>query len=169
MSTQLAFISIFSAVLITMVTIAIQRPWRAEIAVTANSSFYQGFVAVADIVFAYGKHLASLSASLQCAIYTSINTCSRPCQLLQLHVGDERPHGIPEDAISAAVCRHSLLCSGYSGHLLLRGPECLVPSVRLLKSTDEQGRVWNRHPCSEYYQRPSQYTLPIHILTLNRL
>lgn len=41
--------------MVTMITIAIEHPWRGEIKPTNNTSFYQGFVAVTDIVFAYGR------------------------------------------------------------------------------------------------------------------
>ncbi|CAL5868576.1 uncharacterized protein PFLUO_LOCUS2803 [Penicillium psychrofluorescens] len=52
-----SFIGIFSAVLVTMITIAIEHPWRGDIEPTNNTSFYEGFVAVTDIVFAYAGHV----------------------------------------------------------------------------------------------------------------
>lgn len=49
-----AFISIIAAVLITMIAIGIQRPGDGHIDVTVDTSLYKGFLAVTNIVFAYG-------------------------------------------------------------------------------------------------------------------
>lgn len=51
--TEEAFISIFTAVMITMIAIGIMRPGKGT-EVTRKESFYKGFLAVTNIVFAYG-------------------------------------------------------------------------------------------------------------------
>lgn len=55
-----AFISILAAVLITMIAIGIQRPGTGHVDATTSPAFYQGFLAVTNIVFAYGiSHVPS--------------------------------------------------------------------------------------------------------------
>lgn len=49
-----AFISIVAAVLITMIAIGIQRPGKGQIDTTVETNLYNGFLAVTNIVFAYG-------------------------------------------------------------------------------------------------------------------
>lgn len=44
-----------SAVLITMIAIAIQRPGNGHVDATTKTDVATGFLAVTDIVFAYGK------------------------------------------------------------------------------------------------------------------
>jgi uncharacterized protein YacL len=51
-----SFISIFAAVLITMIAIGIQRPGDGHVDATVDTSLYKGFLAVTNIVFAYGMH-----------------------------------------------------------------------------------------------------------------
>lgn len=48
-----AFISIFAAVMITMIAIGIQHPGDGRVA-TVDTSLYKGFLAVTNIVFAFG-------------------------------------------------------------------------------------------------------------------
>jgi hypothetical protein len=50
-----AFISVFSAVMITMVAIGIEHPGKS-VKATVNNSFYKAFLAVTDIVFAFGAY-----------------------------------------------------------------------------------------------------------------
>ena len=52
--TSLAFISIFASVLITMISIGVQHPGD-RIDITVKTDLYHGFIAVTNIVFAYGK------------------------------------------------------------------------------------------------------------------
>ncbi|WEW60296.1 hypothetical protein PRK78_005781 [Emydomyces testavorans] len=52
-----SFISIFAAVMITMVAIGIQRPGR-YVDATVHTGFYHAFIAVTNIVFAYAGHVA---------------------------------------------------------------------------------------------------------------
>lgn len=49
-----AFISIIAAVLITMIAIAIQKPGGGRVDAIVDNSFYKAFLAVTNIVFAYG-------------------------------------------------------------------------------------------------------------------
>ncbi|KAG2416796.1 hypothetical protein HFD88_008012 [Aspergillus terreus] len=53
-----SFISIFAAVLITMIAIGIQRPGDGHVDATVDTSLYKGFLAVTNIVFAYAGHVA---------------------------------------------------------------------------------------------------------------
>ncbi|PYI06715.1 amino acid transporter [Aspergillus sclerotiicarbonarius CBS 121057] len=53
-----SFISILSAVMITMIAIAIQRPGDGHVDATVENSFYKAFLAVTNIVFAYAGHVA---------------------------------------------------------------------------------------------------------------
>ncbi|RAL04682.1 putative neutral amino acid permease [Aspergillus ibericus CBS 121593] len=53
-----SFISILSAVMVTMIAIAIQRPGGGHVDATVENSFYKGFLAVTNIVFAYAGHVA---------------------------------------------------------------------------------------------------------------
>lgn len=48
-----------SAVLITMIAIAIQRPGNGHVDATTQTDVATGFLAVTDIVFAYGKSIPS--------------------------------------------------------------------------------------------------------------
>lgn len=49
-----SFISVFAAMMITMVAISIERPGKEHYAVVHNS-FFNAFLAVTNIVFAYGE------------------------------------------------------------------------------------------------------------------
>ena len=58
MLTCLAFISIFTAVMITMIAIGVEHPGKKVLA-TVDNDFYLGFLGVTDIIFAYGGLLRS--------------------------------------------------------------------------------------------------------------
>lgn len=51
-----AFASILAALLITMIAIAIQRPGDGKVDATTTVSLSKGFLAVTNIVFAYGEY-----------------------------------------------------------------------------------------------------------------
>ena len=56
----IAFISIFSAVVITMIAVGIEVPGKGKTAYTlwpAPASFASAFLSVTNIVFAYGKYI----------------------------------------------------------------------------------------------------------------
>ncbi|PYH94911.1 amino acid transporter, partial [Aspergillus ellipticus CBS 707.79] len=53
-----SFITIFAAVMITIIAIAIQRPGDGHVDATVSSSFYKAFLSVTNIVFAYAGHVA---------------------------------------------------------------------------------------------------------------
>lgn len=53
-----SFISIVTALLITMIAIGVQRPGDGKIDVTVDTNLYKGFLAVTNIVFAYAGHVA---------------------------------------------------------------------------------------------------------------
>ena len=48
-----SFISILSAVMITMIGVGVERPGSGKVDVTVKSNFYMGFEAVTNIIFAY--------------------------------------------------------------------------------------------------------------------
>ncbi|CAG8422982.1 unnamed protein product [Penicillium salamii] len=53
-----SFISIVSALLITMIALAVQRPGDGKVEATTTVSLSKGFLAVTNIVFAYAGHVA---------------------------------------------------------------------------------------------------------------
>ncbi|KKA23780.1 hypothetical protein T310_2232 [Rasamsonia emersonii CBS 393.64] len=53
-----SFISIFSAVMITMIAIGVERPGDGHVDATLHTNLYHGFLAVTNIVFAYAGHVA---------------------------------------------------------------------------------------------------------------
>lgn len=59
-----AFISIVSALLITMIGIGIEHPGK-HVDATVKTDLYNGFLAVTNIVFAYGK--SGLDDDLACS------------------------------------------------------------------------------------------------------
>lgn len=61
---RIAFISIVSAVMITMIAIGIQNPANGR-RVTNEVPFYQGFGAMMSIVFSFGMSLPRSRADLQ--------------------------------------------------------------------------------------------------------
>ena len=59
-----SFISILSAVMITMIGVGVERPGSGKVDVTVKSNFYKGFEAVTNIIFAYaGTSPLPLSSS----------------------------------------------------------------------------------------------------------
>ena len=48
-----SFISILSAVMITMIGVGVERPGSGKVDVIVKSNFYKGFGAVTNIIFAY--------------------------------------------------------------------------------------------------------------------
>ncbi|KAF7122284.1 hypothetical protein CNMCM5793_000241 [Aspergillus hiratsukae] len=53
-----SFISVFSAVLIVMVAVGVQRPWHGGVNATVDTSLYKAFLAVCNIVFSFSGHVA---------------------------------------------------------------------------------------------------------------
>ncbi|RHZ50987.1 uncharacterized protein CDV56_103801 [Aspergillus thermomutatus] len=53
-----SFISVFSAVLIVMIAVGIQRPWHGGVNATVDTSLYEAFLAVCNIVFSFSGHVA---------------------------------------------------------------------------------------------------------------
>ncbi|KAL2219013.1 amino acid transporter [Thermoascus aurantiacus ATCC 26904] len=53
-----SFISIFSAVMVTMIGIGIERPGGGHVDATVKTNLYHGFLAVTNIVFAFSGHVA---------------------------------------------------------------------------------------------------------------
>ena len=79
-----SFISICSAVMITMVGVGVQRPGSGTVDVTVKSDFAKGFEAVTNIIFAYaGTIFLPFSAFF---ISIPLTQSPRPRRLLLLHV-----------------------------------------------------------------------------------
>ncbi|KAF7592374.1 hypothetical protein BBP40_000358 [Aspergillus hancockii] len=53
-----SFISVFSAVMIVMIAVGIQRPWHQGVQATVDTSLYKAFLAVCNIVFSFSGHVA---------------------------------------------------------------------------------------------------------------
>ncbi|PYH49809.1 uncharacterized protein BP01DRAFT_331266 [Aspergillus saccharolyticus JOP 1030-1] len=53
-----SFISVFSAVMIVMIAVGIQRPYKGALEVTVDTSLYEAFLAVCNIVFSFSGHVA---------------------------------------------------------------------------------------------------------------
>ncbi|KAE8354338.1 transmembrane amino acid transporter protein-domain-containing protein [Aspergillus coremiiformis] len=53
-----SFISVFSAVMVVMIAVGIQRPWDGGVQATVETSLYKAFLAVCNIVFSFSGHVA---------------------------------------------------------------------------------------------------------------
>ncbi|OJJ36037.1 hypothetical protein ASPWEDRAFT_110065 [Aspergillus wentii DTO 134E9] len=53
-----SFISIFSAVMIAMIGVGIERPWSGGVKATIDTDLYHAFLAVCNIVFSFSGHVA---------------------------------------------------------------------------------------------------------------
>ncbi|CAF9914605.1 hypothetical protein IMSHALPRED_001958 [Imshaugia aleurites] len=53
-----SFISILSAVTVTMVGVGVERPSNEKVDLTVQSNLYKGFEAVTNVIFAYSGHVA---------------------------------------------------------------------------------------------------------------
>ncbi|KAL2826325.1 transmembrane amino acid transporter protein-domain-containing protein [Aspergillus cavernicola] len=53
-----SFISVFSAVMIVMVAVGIQRPWKGELQAVVDTNLYHAFLGVCNIVFSFSGHVA---------------------------------------------------------------------------------------------------------------
>jgi hypothetical protein len=56
-----SFISIIAAVLTTMIAVGVEHPGPSQVQVTTQTSLYQGFLSVTNIIFAYAGHVAFFS------------------------------------------------------------------------------------------------------------
>ncbi|RHZ68743.1 hypothetical protein CDV55_107745 [Aspergillus turcosus] len=50
--------AVFSAVLIVMIAVGVQRPWHGGVNATVETSLYKAFLAVCNIVFSFSGHVA---------------------------------------------------------------------------------------------------------------
>lgn len=48
-----AFISVFSAVMIVMIAVGVERPYKGTLEATVDTSLYEAFLAVCNIVFSF--------------------------------------------------------------------------------------------------------------------
>ncbi|KAI9376101.1 transmembrane amino acid transporter protein-domain-containing protein [Aspergillus egyptiacus] len=56
-----SFLSIFSAVMIVMVAVGVQRPYSGKLDATVDTNLYHAFLAVCNIVFSFCGHVAFFS------------------------------------------------------------------------------------------------------------
>lgn len=55
-----AFISVFSAVMIVMIAVGVERPYKGTLSATVDTSLYEAFLAVCNIVFSFCGSLSLL-------------------------------------------------------------------------------------------------------------
>ncbi|CAK46520.1 hypothetical protein AnigIFM60653_008987 [Aspergillus niger] len=53
-----SFISVFSAVMIVMIAVGVERPYKGTLSATVDTSLYEAFLAVCNIVFSFSGHVA---------------------------------------------------------------------------------------------------------------
>lgn len=71
--------------MITMVAIGIEHPGK-EVDTTVDTSFYKGFLAVTNIVFAYGMYWkTSIVALVEVQSLCANDSPSRTCRFLRVH------------------------------------------------------------------------------------
>ncbi|KKK21388.1 hypothetical protein AOCH_000715 [Aspergillus ochraceoroseus] len=56
-----SFLSVFSAVMIVVVAVGVERPWKGGINAVADTNLYHAFLAVCNIVFSFSGHVAFFS------------------------------------------------------------------------------------------------------------
>lgn len=71
--------------MITMVAIGIEHPGK-EVDTTVDTSFYKGFLAVTNIVFAYGMYwMSSIASLLEVQGFCANHSPSRSCRFLRIY------------------------------------------------------------------------------------
>ncbi|CBF83190.1 hypothetical protein AN3207.2 [Aspergillus nidulans FGSC A4] len=56
-----SFLSVLSAVLIVMIAVGIQKPWKGELDAVVDTNLYHAFLGVCNIVFSFSGHVAFFS------------------------------------------------------------------------------------------------------------
>lgn len=122
-----SFISILSAVIITMVGVGVERPGNGKVDVTVQSNLYKGFEAVTNIIFAYAG-----TTSLSLSFFSSFPTRnSRARRVLLLHLRTPHPGILSQSPLSSSRRRHIHVFNRRHRHLPLRRHRRYIPSSRL--------------------------------------
>ncbi|KAL4888866.1 amino acid transporter [Aspergillus ambiguus] len=53
-----SFVSVFSAVMIVVIAVGVEHPWKGSLQATVDTSLYKAFLAVCNIVFSFSGHVA---------------------------------------------------------------------------------------------------------------
>ncbi|CEL10470.1 Putative Amino acid transporter [Aspergillus calidoustus] len=56
-----SFLSVFSAVMIVMIAVGIQKPWKGDLEAAVDTNLYHAFLGVCNIVFSFSGHVAFFS------------------------------------------------------------------------------------------------------------
>ncbi|KAL5049180.1 hypothetical protein BDW71DRAFT_176299 [Aspergillus fruticulosus] len=56
-----SFLSVLSAVLIVMIAVGVQKPWKGELDAVVDTNLYHAFLGVCNIVFSFSGHVAFFS------------------------------------------------------------------------------------------------------------
>ncbi|KAL4966630.1 transmembrane amino acid transporter protein-domain-containing protein [Aspergillus stella-maris] len=56
-----AFISVFSSVLIVMIAVGVEKPWKGKLEAAVDTNLYHAFLGVCNIVFSFSGHVAFFS------------------------------------------------------------------------------------------------------------
>lgn len=86
-----SFISIFAAVMVTMIGVDVERPGNGRVDATVKTSFYEGFGAVTNIIFAYAGTLLLFQLIYPCPTKEP----SRPRRVLRIHVRTTPSRNLP--------------------------------------------------------------------------
>ena len=70
-----SWISIFAAVLITMIGVGVEKPGNGQVEATIKTNLYEGFLAVTNIIFAYAGMKAT-PAAVRLSFFRLKNSCA---------------------------------------------------------------------------------------------
>lgn len=120
-----------------MVGVGIERPGKGNIQATVDTSLYEAFLAVCNIVFSFCKlPPGSFPNALS-------DKDSRPCCLFQFHGRTERPKGLSQILVSSARHRSCSLHRRLCGYLLLCRSGRDIARIGISKSYCAQGCLWH--------------------------
>lgn len=137
-----SFISILSAVMITMIGVGVERPGSGKVDVTVQSDLSKGFEAVTNIIFAYaGKTLPPLFLCL-----SPTNRGPRPRRILLLHLRTPHSRILPKSRFPPPRRRHLHVPNRRNRDLPLCRQRCRIPSSRLHFPSLTENSLRNRDP-----------------------
>jgi hypothetical protein len=133
-----------------MVSIGIEKPGNGHVDATVKTNLYHAFLAVTNIVFAYGNttHTPNISHAL--------TNSSRSRCVLRFHLRDEKAYRLSENSIHVAIYRHCNVHRGCRGHLSIRRCRRCIPRAWVNQSYYEQDCLWHCHSNCKHFTRPSQ-------------
>lgn len=136
-----SFISILAAVIITMVGVGVERPGNGKVDVTVPTSFYKGFEAVTNIIFAY----AGQTFPSQSSCPTATNRMPRPRRLLLIHLRATHPRILSQSPFPSSRRRHIHVCGCLNRHLPLRRQRRRISSSELHFPPSRKNSLRNRY------------------------